>query len=157
MTYDPGPLPTRVELCNFLALSLHRLQLQGLDDSPEAESIRSEADQLWRRMTPEERADARDYSEKLEGMPMDAEREQFIRLVHAAYLALAEVRCHRLCGPGVKGMQEELLGVTDVTHTEMMTTIQPGWPSTFSIPVPEVLVYTNTTTDIAPPRTPEPS
>ena len=141
MLYDPGlePIkaivqfsqlgtPTRVELHNFLAYTLHRLQLRGLDDSPEAEAIRSEADQLWRRMSESEREDARDYSAKLEDLPMDAEREQFIRLVHAAYIALAEVRCHRLCGPGLKGIQEELLSVTDVTHTEMMTTIQPGWP-----------------------------
>lgn len=142
VTYDPGlePVevfvefsqlgtPARVELYNFLTLSLHRLQLRGLDDSPEAESIRSQADQLWRRMDETEREDARDYSAKLEDFPMDAEREQFIRLVHAAYSALADVRCHRLCGPGVKGIQEELLSVADVTHEEMMTTVHPGWPA----------------------------
>jgi hypothetical protein len=61
-------------------------------------------------------------------------QEDFIRKIHAAYQALAEVRCHALCGPGIKGLQEELLELTGISHVAMMEAVCPGWPE----PSPEV-------------------
>lgn len=124
-------MTTRLDEFNRLTTRLHRLQVAGRDDSPEAEEIRALGDPLWHAMTDDERREAAGYSQLL------GNRQEFIRLVHAAYLSLAEVRCHRLCGPGLKGIQEELLSVAGITHDEMMAAVDPGWPSTVSNPDPE--------------------
>lgn len=62
----------------------------------------------------------------------DADRNDFIRKINAAYKALAEVRCHKLGPPGVKGLQEDLLMLCEVERhdlggaTEQTTEVRGG-------------------------------